>query len=184
MNNTTKRYIEGLLTSDERVIKEIYAKLYPKVKRYVISARGNEDDALDVFHDSLMYFMTQKDKTENILSFEPYFFTVSKNLWKKRLKSRVTTNEMPTLVDKETDLSLFVLEQTCFDLYVEKFNQLSINCKEILSLYFNNLSYEDIVKEKDYASVNTVRQRVFKCRTKLIQLIKSDKKYQKVKKWR
>lgn len=184
MNKTTERYIDGLLTGDEIVIKEIYAKLYPKVKRYVITARGNEDDALDVFHDALMYFMTQKDKIGKILSFEPYFFTVSKNLWKKNLKSRVTKNEVPTLIDKETDLSLFVLEQNCFDLYIEKFNKLSLNCKEILTLYFNGLSYDDIIKEKDYASINTVRQRVFKCRTKLITLIKADDQYQKIRKWR
>ncbi len=184
MKTTTKRYIEGLLTGNEIVIKEVYAKLYPKVKRYVISARGNEDDALDVFHDALMYFMTQKDKTATILSFEPYFFTVSKNLWRKKLNSKVIKNEIPTLIDKETDLSLFVLEQNCFDLYIEKFNKLSLNCKEILNLYFNGLSYEDIIKEKDYASINTVRQRVFKCRTKLIALIKADDQYQKIKRWR
>ena len=124
MNKTTKRYVDGLLNSDEEVIKELYSKLYPKVKRYVLSARGNEDDALDV------------------------------------------------------------LEQNCFDLYIEKFNQLSENCKEILTLYFNGLNYEDIVSEKEYASVNTVRQRVFKCRTKLIGLIKADKQFLKIKRWR
>ena len=48
----------------------------------------------------------------------------------------------------------------------------SDNCKEILSSYFNGLSYEEILKEYAYASINTVRQRVFKCRTKLINLIK------------
>ncbi|WP_299888110.1 sigma-70 family RNA polymerase sigma factor [uncultured Lacinutrix sp.] len=184
MNNITNRYIEGLLAGDETVIKEIYAKLYPKIKRYVISARGNEDDALDVFHDALMYFMTQKGKTSEILSFEPYFFTVSKNLWKKTLNSKVIKKEVTTLIDKETNLSLFVLEQNCFDLYIEKFNKLSLNCKEVLNLYFNGLSYDDIVKEKDYASINTVRQRVFKCRSKLIKLIKADAQYQKIKRWR
>jgi RNA polymerase sigma factor (sigma-70 family) len=184
MNNITKRYVEGLLNGDETVIKELYSKLYPKVKRYVLSARGSEDDALDVFHDALMYFMTQKEKTANILSFEPYFFTVSRNLWLKSLNSRVTKTETTSLIDKETDLSLFVLEQNCFDLYIEKFNQLSENCKEILTLYFNGLNYEDIVLEKEYASVNTVRQRVFKCRTKLIGLIKADKQFLKIKRWR
>lgn len=184
MNNITERYINGLLTGDEIVIKEIYTKLYPKIKKYVISARGNEDDALDVFHDALMYFMTQKDKISKIISFEPYFFTVSQNLWKKTLNNKVMKKEVITLVDKETDLSLFVLEQNCFDLYIEKFNKLSLNCKEILNLYFNGLSYDDIVKEKDYASINTVRQRVFKCRSKLIKLIKDDIQYQKIKRWR
>ena len=184
MNKNTKRYVDGLLSGDEIVIKELYDMLYPKIKRYVLSARGSEDDALDVFHDALMYFMTQKEKTANILAFEPYFFTESKNLWLKSLNSRVIKTETTSLIDKETDLGLFVLEQNCFDLYIEKFNQLSENCKEILTLYFNGLNYEDIVLEKEYASVNTVRQRVFKCRTKLIELIKADKQFIKIKRWR
>ena len=89
-----------------------------------------------------------------------------------------------TLVDKEAELGTHILEQELFDFYIEKFDLLSDNCKEILSSYFNGLSYEDIVAEYSYASVNTVRQRVFKCRSKLVKLIKEDNKYQKIRRWR
>jgi glycyl-tRNA synthetase alpha subunit len=88
-----------------------------------------------------------------------------------------------TLEDKEEELSTFIIEQELFDFYIEKFDLLSDNCKEILSSYFNGLGYDEILKEYAYASINTVRQRVFKCRTKLINLIKEDKLFQKLKKW-
>lgn len=184
MSSITEKYIEGLLSGNAAIVQEIYDKLYPKIKRYVVSNDGGEDDALDVFHDGLMYFITQKEKTSGIISFEPYFFTVCKNLWKKTLTKRVIKTEVTTLEDKEDDLSTFVLEQRCYELYIEKFNLLSANCKEILSLYFNGLSYQDILSDKQYASINTVRQRVFKCRTKLVELIKADTQYQKIKKWK
>ena len=111
MSTITEKYIQGLLSGNATIVQEIYDKLYPKVKRYVLSNDGREDDALDVFHDGLMYFITQKEKTRGIISFEPYFFTVCKNLWKKTLTKRVIKKEVTTLEDKEDDLSTFVLEQ-------------------------------------------------------------------------
>jgi len=184
MNPITKKYIEGLLSGNTTIIREMYAKLYPKVKRYVIQNDGQEEDALDDFHDGLMYFISQKEKIITIISFEPYFFTVCKNLWKKRLTKRVTKLEVKSLQDRRGDLNTFILEQECYDLYIEKFDLLSANCKEILTLYFNDLSYKDILKDSNYKTTSTIRQRVFKCRTKLISLIKSDKRYQKIRTWK
>lgn len=180
----TERYINALIEGDDFVIKEIYSKIYPKIASYIFSNKGNTDDALDVFHDALMYIIiTQKEKRTIILSFEAYLFVICKNIWKKSLKNRVIKTDVSTLEEKETDLSTIILEQQCIEFYLEKFNLLSINCKDILSSYFNGASYEELVIEYTYSTINTVRQRVFKCRSKLIELIKSDLEFQKIKKW-
>ena len=180
----SERYINALITGNKKVTKEIYSKLFPKIKSYVLKNRGDAQDASDVFHDGLMYIIvTQKEKRNTIQSFEAYLFVVCRNIWKRTLKNKVMKTDALTLEDKEEELSTFIVEQELFDFYIEKFDLLSNNCKEILSSYFNGLSYEEILKEYAYASINTVRQRVFKCRTKLIQLIKEDKLFQKLKKW-
>lgn len=180
---TSEEYIQALITGNSLIIKKIYNQLYPKIERFVTKNQGDRDDALDVFHDALMYIIvTQKEKAKPIDSFEAYLFVICKNLWKKTLKKRVTKVEDATLVDETTDLSLFILEQEYFDFYIEKFNCLSQNCKELLSSYFNGLNYQEIVKEYSYATVNTARQRIFKCRTKLIQLIKEDERFKRIRK--
>lgn len=181
----SERFVNALISGNERIIKEIYTKLFPKVKNYVLKNRGDIQDASDVFHDGLMYIIvTQKEKKTIIKSFDSYLFVVCKNIWLRTLKSKVIKTDPLTLVDREEELSMHILEQELFDFYIEKFELLSDNCKEILSSYFNGLSYEDIVTEHSYASINTVRQRVFKCRSKLVDLIKKDKKYQKIRRWR
>lgn len=178
------RYIIALLNGDDIIIKEIYSKIYPKVNSFIHSNKGNDSDALDVFHDALMYIITtQKEKRTNIQSFEAYLFVVCKNLWKKTLKNKVIKIDEPTLTVNDTNLNEFVLEQKCFDFYLEKFDLLSPNCKELLTSYFNGDSYETILEEHSYATVNTVRQRIFKCRTKLIELIKTDKQFDILKRW-
>ena len=180
----SERYLNALLNGDDIVINEIYSKIYPKIVSYILKNNGKSDDALDVFQDALMYIIiTQKEKRTVILSFEAYLFVVCKNIWKKSLKNKVIKSEVLTLVDKETDLSEFIMEQKAFDFYTAKFDLLSENCKEILSVYFNGATYEDILIEYAYATINTVRQRVFKCRAKLTELIKEDKEFQKIKEW-
>ena len=180
----SERFINALISGNEKVTLEIYNKLFPKIKSFILKNRGDSQDASDVFHDGLMYIIvTQKEKRTEIKSFEAYLFVVCKNIWKRTLKNKVIKTNTLTLVDKEEELSTFIVEQELFDFYIEKFDLLSGNCKEILSSYFNGLSYEEILTEYAYASINTVRQRVFKCRTKLIKLIKEDKLFQKLKKW-
>lgn len=184
MEVDTERYINALLNANDLVIKEIYSKIYPKIVSYILANKGGKDDALDVFQDALMYIIiTQKEKRTVILSFEAYLFVVCKNIWKKKLKNEVIKTDVVTLVNNDIDMAAFILEQKSFDFYISKFNLLSENCKEILSVYFNGATYEDLLLEYAYATINTVRQRVFKCRTKLIELIKEDKEFQRIKKW-
>lgn len=179
-----EKYINALTNGDNLIIKEIYSKIFPKVLSFILNNKGCESDAHDVFHDALMSIITtQSEEKQTILSFEAYLFVICKNIWKKNLKNRVIKIENPTLIQNDIDISELILEQKGFDFYLKKFDHLSDNCKELLSNYFNGVSYEDILSEYDYASINTVRQRIFKCRSKLIDLIKGDKEFQKLKEW-
>ncbi len=183
--NKTDRLLLGLLEGDTASIKEIYSKLFPLVRAFVCSNKGNTDDAYDIFHDALLYIIVgSKEGSLRIKAFKPYLMVVCKNLWKRKLKSRVIKSELNTLEDTPTDLSLYFFEQAAYDFYIEKFQLLSANCKEVLAHYFNGWSYEELLKELNYNSINTVRQRVFKCRSKLIQLIKTDARYKKMKTWK
>ncbi|VXB91906.1 RNA polymerase subunit sigma [Flavobacterium sp. 9AF] len=180
----SNRYINALINGDNTIISEIYSKIYPKILKFIINNKGEEDDALDIFHDALMYIIvTQKEKRTLIQSFEAYIFVICKNIWKKKLKNKVIKTEVLTLEERDTNLGELILEQQCFEFYIAKFNLLSQNCKDILSSYFNGISYEEITLNNEYATINTVRQRVFKCRTKLVELIKEDKEFQRIIKW-
>jgi len=190
MNNITRTvetdeyFIKALLEQDNRVISEIYERFFPKTLRFVFQNRGTLDQAKDIFQESLFYIIVGiRERRLKIECFEAYLFTVSKNMWRRELelqKKRVMNLEVVTLVDKETNFAMFMLEQEQMELYREKFTNLSENCKEILSLFFNDVSYEQIIKELSYATINTARQRIFKCRNKLLTMIKSDVRYNKV----
>lgn len=174
-------YLEALIKGNNKIILEIYKEYFPKINIFVIRNNGSEDDAKDVFHDALLYLIGKHKKTPLKLdSFEGYLFTICKNIWRSRIKNKkewVTKDGVLPLEDKEDNLVSFTLAQKHLEFYQEKFQLLTSNCKEILSNYFNGMSYEDIMVDLSYNSINVVRQRVFKCRAKIVQLIKADARY-------
>ena len=181
MNKTTY-FIEGLSTKNEKVILEIYKIVFPKVVRFVVNNSGQQSDAEDTFQNALLQLAVRykKEPFEIKTSFEAYLFTVCKNLWRRELnksKKWVTNDNIVQLQSKEEDLALGTLEQERWELFAEHLKTISENCRKVLQLFFNKVSYGDIVEKMGYNSETVVRQRVFKCKTKLTEMIKKDRRY-------
>ncbi|MDH7445035.1 RNA polymerase sigma factor [Aquimarina sp. 2201CG14-23] len=178
-----KYFIQGILDSDERVVATIYRSFFPKVLNFVLQNKGQQTDAEDVFQKALMQISARikLKKLEAIHStFEGYLFTACKNLWRRELnkrKNRVTNDKVTELVSDESDMAYALLEQERWELFKEKLDQLSDNCKQILALFLKKVSYADMVKQLSYASETVARQRVFKCKAKLIEHIKTDNRF-------
>ncbi|MBC8757596.1 RNA polymerase sigma factor [Kordia sp. YSTF-M3] len=178
-------FIEGLRSGKETVLQEIYDQFFSKVKTFVLQNKGTITDAEDVFHNALIQLYIRLKNRQLVIksSFEAYLFTTCKNLWRRELnKKRVTKSNVVELEDKETENAYALLEQEQWELYIEKFQLLSENCRKVLTLLFGGTSYEEIVETFSYASKVVARQRVFKCKAKLTKLIKEDTKFSKIKK--
>lgn len=176
-------FIQEFLSGKSEVLSKIYKTSYPYVKAYIMSHDGSKKDAEDVFHNALvLLFVKLKDGKLNIQSFDKYLFTVCRNLWRREnAKKRVTNLDAIPLVSEELDYASFYIEQEQWELYKEKFEELSAQCQEILSMLLKKATYATIVEKFNYASQTVARQRVFKCKSKLIKLIKSDTTYHRLK---
>ncbi|WP_298540392.1 sigma-70 family RNA polymerase sigma factor [uncultured Aquimarina sp.] len=180
-------YLTSLLNNDSKGIMKIYTIVFPRVRKFILQNKGQQQDAEDIFQKALVQITVRyrKETFEINTSFEAYLFTACKNLWRKELKKSknwVTNTEIVELVPEERDLALTILEQKRWELFNEKLNLISDNCKKILIMFFNNISYEDIVKKMKYSSETVARQRVFKCKGKLSKFIKEDERYNPLKK--
>ena len=178
--------LNSLISGDETGIKEIYKKVYPKVRSYVLKHDGSEDDAKDVMQKGLLQLATRVTvkKLSITSSFEGYLFTTCKNVWRRDVKlqiSRVTNEGVLTLIHEEREIALSAFEQDQWELFQEKLQQISENCRKILEFFFNKTPYVTIAKKLGYGSENTVRQRIFKCKGKLKEAIQSDARYNDLK---
>lgn len=185
MPNTTN-YLKALLENDSKVIGTIYTKIFPKVLKFVLQNKGQQVDAEDIFQKALLQIAVRyrREPFEIKSSFEAYLFTACKNLWRRELnrsKTRVTDDGVVELKSEERDMALATFEQERWELFTEKLEAISENCKKILKLFFGKVSYERIVQEMGYSSETVARQRVFKCKAKLTQTVIKDKRYNSLK---
>ncbi len=175
-------YLNALVEGNSRIISKIYSTNFTQVKRFILQNKGGVEDAEDVFQKALLQIAV-RHKKEGIQinsNFDAYLFTVCKNLWRRELnskKNRVTNQEVIELVSDAKENANALVEQKRHELFLEKLNLVSDNCKKILSLFFAKVPYAEIVESTEYNSETVVRQRVFKCKKKLTDLIRGDKRY-------
>ncbi|MDG5492525.1 RNA polymerase sigma factor [Psychroserpens sp. SPM9] len=179
-------FLNGLINNDERIVREIYKSSYRQVLSFISNNKGQRTDADDIFQKALMQIMVRaKTRPFSIKSsFQAFLFVSCKNLWRRELnkkKKEVTNDYVFEHVTEERDLALSILEQERWEFFQNKLKLISDNCKQILECFFNKIPNKDIAEKLGYNSENVVRQRVFKCKNKLIELIKSDNKYSHLK---
>ena len=172
-------FIQDFLEGKPKVFTALYGTIFPNVLLYIQQHGGDKAAAEDVFHNALVHlYVKLKKDALHIQSFENYLFIVCRNLWRREMsKKRVTKLADATLVAETMEQSQFYIEQGQWDLYREKLLELSQNCREVLHKLLKGVSYAQLVKQLGYASETVARQRVFKCKSKLIALIKADKRY-------
>lgn len=193
--------LSGLVNGDKEQILLIYRKLFPKVLQFVLRNKGNQQDAEDVFQKSLLQFIARMKLRDipEIKSVEAYLFTINKNLWRRELnKNEWVTNTTLSEQDSENaqkisnksnqstiqayeEEAVAFLEQERWDLYINCFERLSENCRKILAFFFKKKPYSEFSEEFGYNSESVARQRVFKCKTKLSDIIKSHADFKRLK---
>lgn len=179
-------FITGLKNNNEKVILEVYQKVFPNVKYFVLENKGQHADAEDVFQKALLQIMArvQVKSFQINSSFEAYLFVACKNLWRRELNKRkrlVTNDAVKEQGSEERELARSILEQERWEFFQEKLEAISGNCKEVLKRFFNKMPYRQIAEELDYTSESVVRQRVFKCKNKLTETIKKDIRFKELK---
>lgn len=175
-------YLNALVKGDSKIISSIYKTNFLGVKRFVLQNKGNIEDAQDIFQKALLQIAVRHKKEKITISnnFDAYIFTICKNLWRRELnsyKKRVTNTDKVEQVNEDTDNACAIVEQKRHELFLEKLNEISDNCKKILTMFFAKTTYAEIVAATEYNSESVVRQRVFKCKKRLTDLIKEDQRY-------
>ena len=179
-------FLKALANGDSRIIGLMYSQFFPKVKRFVLDNKGQATDVEDIFQQALLQLSVRyKAKPFEIKgAFEGYFFTVCKNLWRRELKRQkkwVTNDKVVELVDESVNAAEALLMQKRWELMQHFYEQLSVNCNKVLKLYFEKVPFAKIVMLMEYSSESVARQRVFKCKKKLIKIIKQDKRFEQLK---
>lgn len=181
-------YIEGLLQNNSAIINGIYKKFVPKVKNYIRTNSGDDDEAQDVIQEVLITIYNQA-KTSGLqltCPFDAYFFLLCKRRWLNELKK--SSNKEVTLQDENVSIDESVQEMTfqteVFDdkqsLFDEMFQKLGEKCQEVLKLSFVTKTMEEVA-EKLNVTYGYVRKKKSLCTGQLTEMIQQSTRYKSLK---
>lgn len=181
-------YVDGLLQNNSSVINMIYKKFVPKVKNYIRTNSGDDDQAQDVIQEVLITIYNQA-KTSGLqltCPFDAYFFLLCKRRWLNELKK--SSNKEVTLMDDIVSIDEPVQEMAfqteTFDekqsLFDEMFQKLGEKCQEVLKLSFVTKTMEEVA-EKLNVTYGYVRKKKSLCTGQLTEMIQQSNRYKSLK---
>ena len=180
-------YIDGLLQNNSNIIQSIYKKFVPKVKNYIRTNSGDDDQAQDVIQEVLITIYNQAKTNGLQLScpFDAYFFLLCKRRWLNELKK--SSNKEVTLKDDNVSIEESVQEMTSqtevFDekqsLFDEMFQKLGEKCREVLQLSFVTKTMEEVA-EKLNVTYGYVSKKKSLCTGQLTEMIQQSPRFRSI----
>lgn len=181
--HSDQRFIIGLVNNDSAIINEIYKRSAAKVKSWIVFNNGSEDDAADIFQESLMdiYKQGKYKSLELTCPFEPYILLICKRKWLNELKKRsilpVTNSEEDLLhIGEDTFANADHLEnqEQQSKLFFKAFEQLGDRCKEIITWSMKGEAQEKVAEALG-VTYGYLRKKKSECMTTLIKIVQSTK---------
>lgn len=179
--HTDQQYITGLLQNDTALVREIYSRFAGKVKAHIIQNSGSEDDAADIFQESLIdiYQQAQYKGLQLTCPFEPFLLLVCKRKWLNELKKRGrqgVTKDPDDVYDLGEDVFALAeqmqLQEDKASLFMAMFQHLGERCREIINKCLGNKPQDEVAVELG-VSYAYLRKKKSECTAELIKLIKT-----------
>ncbi|HLO91975.1 MAG: RNA polymerase sigma factor [Chloroflexota bacterium] len=179
--------IEGLRLRSDYIIKYIYQELFPMILFLVTKNNGSEEDAEDIFQDSLIIVFRKIKANELDLtcSFRTYIYSISRNLWLQKLSKRKQFSREFSDIEVYITMSDYALseknqdEQEKFRLYQQHFLTLGEDCQKVLLLFMKKTSLKDIAEEMGFKTEKYAKTRKYLCKEELKKRIINDPRCQK-----
>ena len=171
--------IEGVRNQDDRILNWLYDNYLQSVKTYVLQNSGSSDDVSDVFQDSIIVLFRQITEGNFNLTtdLKGYFFGIARNVWSAQFRKNQKTTKLEIDIPDEEypdGINDPVLEKVVS----RAFEKLKPDQRLVLSLYSDNLSYEEIAEKMGLKNDTYARRKKYLCKEALMEIVKEDPEYQ------
>ena len=164
----------GILNDSKETLNRLYTAYFPMVLQLVLKNNGNEDDAKDVFQESVivLYNKVKSGNFELNSKLKTFLYSVCRRLWLKRLnaQSRTVRNiqDFSEIIAVEDDLEKHEEKDRQFAIMESALNQLGEPCKTIIEDYYiQNRSMQEISEKFGYTNADNAKTQKYKCLQRL-----------------
>lgn len=180
---TDQMLLEGLKNNDGKAIRILYKSFFNVVLKFVISNSGTEQEAKDIYQDSILvlYQNVFRDDFQLNCQLQTYLFSIAKRLWLKQIgkNSRFQSLEKITGADAEVDVSNSLQysenKELNFLRMEEGLNRLGEPCRTLITdFYYNKLNMEDIAVKFGYTNADNAKNQKYKCLQRLKKMFNQE----------
>jgi RNA polymerase sigma factor (sigma-70 family) len=173
--------IECLRNRQSYVVHYLSDRYLPMIRLMVAHLGGNPEDAKDIFQEGLMIMIEKFDNKEFSLTckFKTYLYCVCENLWKSIIaKRQAAANYFArrTEPEDEKDFTEVMDNKMCREIFLSVFNTLDSVGKNILKLYWEGVSPQEIAGRLGY-SYGYVRKKKCEAQAELTEKVKKHPDY-------
>lgn len=165
-------------------VQDLYRSYFESVVYYLKGLGCNEEDAQDVFQESILVFIeqVQQNKFRGESSIKTYLTGIARNLYMNEIRSssrRVNREELyfkdsSDVADPEVHHRMFSRENS--KRLMQLFEEIGEPCKKILSgYYFENMPMKQLLLVTHYDNEQVLRNKKAKCMKHLKHLITASK---------
>ncbi len=168
--------IQGIVIGDNRTISRIYKLYYPAIARMIINNNGTEDEAKDIFQESVLVLYNKVTQKQFELSskLSTFLYAVSRRLWLKQLTRKGSVanssdiSDYEDILQVEEDMDKHQENEAKFDKMNLALQELGEPCKTLLKdFYIKNLSMKDIQEKFGYTNTDNAKTQKYKCLQRL-----------------
>ena len=183
---TDNEIIECLRNRQSYVVHYLSDRYMPMIRLMVYQKGGSNEDARDIFQDGLIIMLEKLDNKEFALTckFKTFLYCVCENLWKSVLDKRLAAaNYISRRSEPETekDFTDQIDHQMYEDIFREVFETLDPISKKILTLYWQEISPQEIAEKLGY-TYGYVRKKKCEAQSELTEKVKKHPGYMSIRK--
>ena len=174
--NSEQSMITAIKSGDQKALNFLYKKYYAGVQKMVLKNSGDESDAKDIYQDAVIVFYKKMQETnfELTCAVSTYLFSVSRNLWFKKLRNRgkeiaFDFSDSESFIDIQDEQELPEEGNSpSEELAIQTLKNLGDPCKTILEqFYFYKKSMKDIAQLLNYKNEKSAKNQKYKCMQRL-----------------
>ena len=183
-----RQTLAGLRNKDNQAYEILYKFYFPVVESFILKNSGNREDARDIFQETILVLLSKvpTEDFELTSSLKTYLFSISSNLWLKRLRQarQMHARSGDGLADDSAPHAAAAVEMACEvpeeptpgEKVMGFLSRITLKCQTLLkAIFFLRKDIHTITRENGYTSVHNAQNQKYKCLEQARRQAKRDK---------
>jgi RNA polymerase sigma factor (sigma-70 family) len=159
--------LQKLRQEENAAYNLLYQSYFNSIANYIRQNNGSEQDAEDIFQEAILILLSKARQPNFVLtaSLKTYLFSISKNLWLKKIRTDKRMEVQPPTGDVDIiDLDEQPVQNIKEEKIIAWLQKITANCQRILrSIFFLNEPMDRLMVKMGWKNKHTAANQKYKC---------------------